>query len=214
MLMKTHIAKRAGALVALLTIGSVARELRAADQEPVTMQVEDADLKELNDPTILSRRVSFEHEWNHFEDGSDIIEDTLSSQWAWRLTSNTDWAVRLKVPGKYRFGSDDPNVPDIGGVGGAKLAGGAAARARTNFRIGGGLDLEFPTGRSELSDNAYRIQEFVAFGWDITPHITFSPSFEYNQSLSTEYNGNINFLEVFAPFTFTLPHKWAVGFGY
>ncbi len=115
------------------------------------------------------------------------------------------------APVKYRLGGD---LPDIGGLGDVKIAAGAAARLSKTFRIGGGVDLAAPTGRSELSDNAWRIQEFVAFGWDIAPWLTFSPSFEYNQSLSTEYDGDINFLEIFAPFTVTLPHKWAIGAGY
>ncbi len=132
------------------------------------------------------------------------------------LTSfkNADWALRLKLPIKYRFGSDEEEVSDIVGLGDVKIAAGAAARLAENFRIGGGVDLEMPTGRHELSDNAWHIQEFVAFGWDITPHVTFSPSFEYNQSRSTEYDGDIHFLEIFAPFTYTLPHKWAIGAGY
>jgi hypothetical protein len=45
--------------------------LQAADADPVTTEVPAADLKELNDPTILSRRVWLETEWNKFENGTN-----------------------------------------------------------------------------------------------------------------------------------------------
>ncbi len=191
-----------------------AANLHAADEQPITTEIPNADLKEINDPTILSRRLSLEEEWNHFENDTNTIEDIFITQWAWRLSQNTDWGLRLKLPVKYRIGSND-DIPNIGGLGDAKLAVGAAARLSETFRLAAGVDLEAPTGRSELSDNAWRIQEFVAFGWDIAPWLTFSPSFEYNQSLSTESSGgDIDFLESFAPFTVLLPQKWAVGAGY
>ncbi len=108
-----------------------------------------------------------------------------------------------------------PGVSDIGGLGDVKLATGTAFRLSKTWRLGGGLDLEMPTGRHELSDNAWRIQEFVVVAWDITPCLTFSPSFEYNQSISEEGNASqIHFLESFFPFTFILPHKWAFIVGY
>ncbi len=81
-LMKTQLAARVGVLLVLLTIGRLARGQDAPDHTLATTQTADADLKEINDPTILSRRVSFEKEWDHFEDGSNVVEDTLSGQWA------------------------------------------------------------------------------------------------------------------------------------
>jgi hypothetical protein len=203
-------------LIIILAANSlIAGTILAQEPATATSQTFDADLKELNDPTILSRRVWLEKEWNHFDDSSNVVEDTFGALWAWRLSDTADWAVRLKLPVKYRFGSDDPDISDIGGLGDMKVAAGAAARLSDNWRIGGGVDLEFPTGRHELSDNAWRIQEFVAVGWDITPKFTFSPSLEYNQSLSTEGSAaDIHSLEIFAPFTFVLPDKWAIGAGY
>ncbi len=209
--MKTLTAKFIGIFFLLLTIGGLGRDLRAAAEAPVTSEVPGADLKELNDPTILTSRVWLETEWNRFEDDSSVIEHTFGSLWAWRVSPNADWAVRLKLPVKYRIGGD---LPDIGGLGDVKVATGGAVRLSKNWRLGGGVDLEAPTGRRELSDNAWRIQEFVAIGWDIAPWLTFSPSFEYNQSLSTEYDGDIHNLEIFAPFTFVLPNKWAIGLAY
>ena len=123
--------------------------------------------------------------------------------------------MRLKLPTKFRVGSEVPGVADIGGLGDVKVATGTAFRLSKTFRVGGGVDLAMPTGRHDLSDNAWRIQEFGAIGWDITPWLTFSPSFEYNQSISEEGSAPpIHFLETFFPFTFILPNKWALVAGY
>jgi len=187
----------------------------AEEASPISDQVPEADLKELTDPTILVRRVWFEEEWNHFDDSTNIVEDTFGGQWAWPVGANQDWAVRLKLPVKYRFGSDTPGVSDIFGLGDVKIATGTAFRLSKTWRIGAGLDLEMPTGRHELSDNAWRIQEFLALGWDITPWLSISPSTEYNQSIAAEGGyADINFLETFVPFTFLLPEKWAIAIGY
>jgi len=198
----------------LVATGLAAVNLQAADADPATTEVPAADLKELNDPTILSRRVWLETEWNKFENGTNIIEETFGAMWAWRVSENQDWAVRLKLPFKFRFG-DTPGVSDIEGLGDIKFAVGTAWRLSETFRIGLGVDLQTPTGRSELSDNNWRLQEFGAIGWDITSWLTFSPSFEYNQSLAEEGpTAPSHFLEAFFPFTFILPHKWAITLGY
>jgi Putative MetA-pathway of phenol degradation len=203
----------------LLALGLVATGLAAvnlqAAEASTSSEVPASDLKELNDPTILSRRVWFETEWNKFEDGNNVFEETLGTMWAWRVSENQDFGVRLKLPFKFRFGSDTPGVSDIEGLGDIKFAAGTAWRLSKTFRIGLGVDLQAPTGREELSDNAWRIQEFGAIGWDITSWLTFSPSFEYNQSLTEEGSAPpIHFLETFFPFTFILPHKWAISVGY
>ena len=201
----------------LVAVGftAVSLDLQAAEGTTATAEVPASDLKNLNDPTILTRRLWLETEWNRFKDGTNIVEETFGTLWAWRISENQDWAVRLKLPVKFRFGSDAPGVPDIEGLGDIKIATGTAWRLSETFRIGIGVDLQMPTGREALSDNNWRIQEFGAIGWDITPWLTFSPSFEYNQSLAEEgRTGETHFLETFFPLTFILPHKWALTVGY
>jgi hypothetical protein len=207
-------------VLALLTFGVIAGfsepNLEAAEQAGTSSdQVPAADLKELNDPTVFIRRIWLETEWNKFTDGTSTVEETIGTLWAWRVSKNQDWAVRLKLPVKFRVGSDDPDVPDIGGLGDFKVATGTAFRLSKTFRVAAALDLEMPTGRHNLSSNAWRLQEIGALGWDITPWLTFSPSFEYNESVAKEGNAQpLNFLETFFPFTIILPHKWAVTVGY
>jgi hypothetical protein len=206
--------------IIFLTLGVIAgfsgANLEAANQAGTSSdQVPAADLKELNDPTVLIRRVWLETEWNKFTDGTSTVEETTGTLWAWRVSENQDWAVRLRLPVKLRVGSDDRNVPDIGGLGDVKVATGTAFRLSKTFRVGAALDLEMPTGRHDLSNNVWRFQEIGALGWDITPWLTFSTSFEYNESVAEEGSAQpLNFLETFFPFTIILPHKWAVTAGY
>ena len=210
------IAKR----IMLLTVGVLAgfhgTNLEAAAQGGTSSnQVPAADLKEFNDPTVLTRRVWLETEWNKYTDGTSIVEETAGTLWVWRVSENQDWAVRVKLPVNFRVGSDDPNVPDLGGLGDVKVATGTAFRLSKAFRVGAGLDLQMPTGRDELSDNAWRIQGFGASGWDITRWLTFSPSFEYNVSVADEGIAQpLHFLETFVPFTIILLHDWGVTAGY
>ena len=213
--MRTCLSRIVGPLAGLLFFANLSAAQDAVNAPTATEEVANSDLKEPTDPTILTRRVWFETEWNKFRDGSSVFEETLGTLWAWRVSADQDFAVRLKVPFKFRVGSDDPAISDIGGFGDMKIAAGTAIRLAKDFRIGGGLDLEMPTGRHELSDNFWRIQEFVALAWDITPWLTFSPSAEYNQSFAEEGSTQpAHFLESFIPFTFILPQKWAIAVGY
>lgn len=199
----------------LLALGFTTSNLQATDAPTATAESPNSDLKQLNDPTILTRRVWLETEWNHFKDNTNVVEETLGGLWAWRVSENQDWAIRLKLPMKFRFGSDTPGVSDIEGLGDIKIATGTAWRVSDTFRVGLGVDLQMPTGREELSDNNWRLQEFAAIGWDIAPWLTFSPSVEYNQSLAEEgATGESHFLETYVPLTFILPRKWAFSVGY
>jgi hypothetical protein len=132
--------------------GLVGANLNAADQSPNSDEVPAANLK-LDDPTVLTRRVWLETEWNKFTDGTHTVEETFGQQWAWRVSGNQDWGVRLKLPVKIRVGSDVPGVTDVGGLGDVKMAIDTAFRLSRVFRLGGALDLQMPTG---LADSGVR----------------------------------------------------------
>jgi Putative MetA-pathway of phenol degradation len=169
-----------------------------------------AELKELTDPTILIPRIWLETEWNKFTDGTHNVEETLGGLWSWRLSPDLDWAVRVKLPLEFHVAGDTPGDSDDAGLGDIKVATGTAIRLCKNWRAGGGLELRMPTGDHDLSDNVWRIQEIGALAWDVTPWFTFSPSFEYNQSLAEEGSAPQHFIETFFPATFILPHGWAI----
>jgi hypothetical protein len=170
------------------------------------------ELKSREDPTILSRRVWLETEWNHFKDDSHDVEETLGGLWAWRISDRQDWAVRLKVPLQLHFAGDAAGDSDEHGLGDIKLATGTAYRFNETWRAGGGIELRFPTAsESELGNNTWRIQEFGTIAWDVKRWLTLSPSFEYNQSYEEQGDGaQTHFLELFFPATVVLPHRWSM----
>ena len=172
--------------------------------------------KSLEDPTVLKPRVWSDTEWNKFRDGSNDLEETLGTLWAWPLSSKQDLGIRLKIPYELHFAGDSPGDSDTHGIGDIQAAVGTAFQLRDTLRVGGGLELRTPSGSVDrLSDNTWRIQEFGAVAWDAQPWLTLSPSFEYNQSLAEE-QGVLprHFIELFFPVTVTLPGLWSVAARY
>ena len=170
-----------------------------------------AELKVLEDPTILSRRIWLDTEWNKYRDGSSNIDETLGGLWAWRVATDQDWAVRLKLPYKWHLSGDDAGDDNRDGIGDLKLATGTSWRLSESWRAGGGVELRLPTGKDEQSENVWKLQEFGAVAWDMTNWFTLSPSFEYNQSIREKSDAaQQHYLEMYLPFTFLLPQKWSV----
>lgn len=169
------------------------------------------ELKAQEDPTILNRRLWSDTEWNRFKDGSDDIEETLGALWAWRVSDNQDWAVRLKVPFEFHIAGDAVGDKDEQGLGDLKLATGTAFRLGESWRVGGGLELRMPTAQEGLGDDVWKLQEMGAVAWDVTHQLSLSPSFEYNQSIAEEDGaGPQHYLEMYFPATWLLPHRWSV----
>lgn len=170
------------------------------------------ELKSEHDPTILLRRVWSETEWNQYKSGRNDIEETLGGVWAWRVSYHQDWGVRLKVPYKWHLAGDDPGDSDESGLGDIKLASGTAFRLNESWRVGGGVEMRFPTAADDvLGDNVWQPQLSGAVAWDVTQQFSLSPSFEYNKSIAEEDGASDkHFLEMFFPATYVLPHGWSV----
>lgn len=172
------------------------------------------ELKALQDPTILIRRIWLDLEWNKFKDDSSDLQQTLGGVWAWPISGRADWGVRLKVPFKMHFAGDAADDSDKRGVGDSELATGIALRLSDTWRAGGGMQLRMPSG-TDISDNTWRLQEFGAIAWDATPWLTFSPSFEHNHSIAEQRGASPeHFLELFFPVILMMPSQWAVTAAY
>ena len=170
------------------------------------------ELKAFEDPTILKPRVWLDTEWNTFKDGTNNVDLTLGGLWTWAVSANQDWAVRLKVPLLLHFAGNADTDSDTQDLGDIKLGTGTAFRLSESWRIGGGLELRFPTTTDhDPSNDQWRVQLLGAIAWDITRQFTFSPSFEYNKSFSDEHGAvPKDFLEMFFPITYLLPGHWSV----
>jgi hypothetical protein len=169
------------------------------------------ELKSLEDPTIILRRVWLDTEWNKYADGRHYLEETVAGVWSWRLSDTQDLGVRLNVPYEWHIGGEAAGYPDDQGLGDIKFSTGTAVRLGQRWRVGGGVEFRTPTAEAGLGDDMWRIQEFAAVGWDATPWLTLSPSAEYNQSFHEEPGvASKHFLETYFPVTFILPHQWSL----
>jgi hypothetical protein len=168
-------------------------------------------LRAIEDPSILKRRVWVDTEWSDFKDSSNELDFTFGGLWAWRVSENQDWAVRIKVPVNFHMAGNTFGDSNEQGLGDIKLAAGTAFRLSETWRAGAGLEMRFPTASDNLGANAWRTQLFGVIGWDVTPAVTLSPSAEYNKSIK-ELRGSApqEFLEMFFPVTFLLPDRWSV----
>jgi hypothetical protein len=195
----------AGSACALLVLSPRVGAAQA-DEQAVA-----AALKSIEDPTVLLRRTWVDTEWSTFKDSSDDIELTLGSLWAWRLSPDKDWGVRVKVPVKFHRAGSGPGDENEEGLGDLKVGVGAAVRFSPTLRGGGGLEMRFPTAQDDLGSNVWRPMLFGTVSWDATPGLTLSPSAEYNKSIKEE-NGAApqHYLELFFPATFLLEGRWAV----
>ena len=169
------------------------------------------ELKAVEDPSIMKRRVWVDTEWSSFRDSSNELDFTFGALWAWRSSASRDWGLRIKVPMNSHMAGDTVGDTNEVGLGDIKVAAGTAFRFSKTFRAAVGLEMRFPTAQDDLGSNAWRPQLFGTVAWDATRAITFSPSVEYNKSIK-ELRGSApqEFMEVFLPVTFLLPQRWSV----
>lgn len=195
-----------------LTSSCIAQSAEHQTSEQKTVSEE---LKSLQDPTILVRRVWLDSEWDKYKDGSSDLQPTLGGIWAWRLSDKQDWGIRLKVPYTWHLAAHDAaDGLDRQGIGDPEFAIGTAVRLSATWRAGGGVQLHAPSG-SSISSNTWRLQEFGAVAWDPTPWLTFSPSFEHNHSVAEEHGApQEHYLELYFPATLLLQNQWAVTAAY
>lgn len=213
-LLQRHIARQTFIFVLGVTLsGWLAMPLYATNPAGVGPDVLTIaeQIKSLEDPTILKRRIWLDSEWNSYRDGSDDIEETLGGLWAWAVSANQDCAVRLKVPMKLHLAGNADGDSDTQDLGDIKLATGTAFRFSDSWRVGGGLEIRFPTTTDDdPSNDQWRAQAFGAIAWDLTRRFTFSPSVEYNKSFADEHAAvPKHFLEMFFPVTYILPSHWS-----
>jgi hypothetical protein len=169
------------------------------------------ELKSQEDPTIFTRRIWSDTEWNKFKDGSHDIVETLGVLWPWRISDSQEWAVRLKVPFRFHIAGDAAEDSDKQGLGDIKLATGTAFRLSESWRTAVGVEMLFPSATHGLGDNVWKLQLFGAVAWDVTRRLTLSPSFEYNKSVAEEHSiAPQHFLEMYYPATYLLPRNWSV----
>jgi hypothetical protein len=191
-----------------------AAETSSADSATATA---DQQLKALTEQrTILQSSVWLDTEWDQFKHGAEKATWTPAGLWAWRVSDQQDWAVRLKVPFVYDRSDESSGHADIGGVGDIEVATGTAFRLSDRWRTGGGIELHTDTASNPaLGDSMWRLHSSWAVAHDVTNWLTLIPTAEYTHSIAEEHNAPPQrYLELSLPATFILPHDWSIGTRY
>jgi hypothetical protein len=181
----------------------------ALDTSTDTQGIEREELEQNDNPTILRRRVWWENEYSNLHQGAWQHKLTLGGLYAFSLSPDSEWGVRLKVPVVWANGGRDPVVDNQAGLGDVELAVATAWRLAPTFRAACGLETKFNTAAPDaLGDGTTQLKPFLAFSWDAARWVTLAPNSTYNRSVAAEPDASdVSNLELNLPFIFLLPRR-------
>jgi hypothetical protein len=204
----------AAAIGAALVVG---QPCFAADDATAEAERIEREELELNDnPTILRRRVWWENEYSDRHQGAWQSKLTLGGVYAFSLSPDHEWGVRLKLPLVFANGGRVAGVDNEAGLGDIEFAFATAWRLAPTFRAACGLETKFNTATADaLSDGTAQLKPILAFSWDAARWLTLAPNFVYNDSVAAESGAaDVSNLEINAPFIFLLPDRWSMTLEY
>jgi hypothetical protein len=175
------------------------------------------ELKALAEPrTILRSSVWLDTEWDQYKHGAEKAKWTLAGLWAWHISEQQDWGVRLKVPVVYNRSDEESGHANTGGLGDIEVATGTAFRLSNTWRTGGGIELHADTASNPaLDDSVWRLHPSWSVAHDVTGWLTLAATAEYNHSVAEENDVQPErYLELSLPATFILPYDWSIGTRY
>ncbi len=179
--------------------------------EPVTVPTAAEQLKQLNDQTIISDRLSLGSDWSQFKHGAEKATWTIAGLWGWRISDCQDWGVRFRLPFAYRRSDEASGHAEVGGFSDAEL-GGTAFRLNDTWRTGGGIELHGDTASDRaLAESVWRLKVGWGISHDLTHWLTLSPDINYNHSIVEKHDVRPQtYLELALPVTLILPDHWSV----
>ena len=180
----------------------------SSDVQPETK----ADLYELNDPTILKRKIGLENRYTDLDDGAARYKAIMEGVYAQRLSDDLDIGLRLKIPIVHYFKSDAPGDSDATGLGDIEFAFGPAFRLRKNLRTFFGVESQFNSATHEkLGDDSVIIRPLYTLAWSAISFMDVVLNLEYSKSIWEEAGqGETHDLLIAIPITFALPHSWSL----
>lgn len=184
----------------------------ADDASEETERIEREQLEQNDNPTIVRSRVWWENEYSDRHQGAWQAKLTLAGVYAFSLSPDLEWGVRLKLPLVYANGGRVPGADDEAGLGDIEFAFGMAGRLTPTFRALCALETKFNTATPDaLGDGTTQLKPILAFSWDGASWLTLAPNFVYNDSVAAERDAaDVSNLEANVPFIFLLPDRWAV----
>ena len=180
--------------------------------EPVTVPTAAEQLKQLNDQTIISDRLSLGSDWSQFKHGAEKATWTIAGLWGWRISDCQDWGVRFRLPFAYRRSDEASGHAEVGGFVDAELGAGTAFRLNNTWRTAGGIELHADTASDPaIAENVWRLKVGWGISHDLTHWLTLSPDINYNHSIVEKHDVRPQtYLELALPVTLILPDHWSV----
>jgi hypothetical protein len=173
------------------------------------------DLFELNDPTILKRKIGLENRFSDLADGAARYKLNIEGVYAMGLSDNIDFGLRLRIPVLvHYFKSNEPGDSDATGFGDIEFTFGPAFRLKKNLRTFFGLETQFNSASNDkLGDNSIILRPLYTLAWSATSFMDVVLNFEYSDSVFEETGaGPTNDLLITIPITFSVPRLWAFTF--
>ena len=116
----------AAAIGAALVVGQPC--FAADDATAEAERIERQELEQNDNPTILRRRVWWENEYSDRHRGAWQSKLTLGGLYAFSLSPDHEWGVRLKLPLVFANGGRVPGADNEAGLGDIEFAFGTAWR--------------------------------------------------------------------------------------
>src|SRR5262245_22735063 len=201
-------------LLVLIQTGTSKAE---SDQTPSSSNSSDTneetktDLYELDDPTILKRKIGLENRYTDLKNGAARYKANLEGVYAMGLSPDIDFGLRLRIPMVvHYFKSDAPGDSDATGFGDIEFAFGPAFRLRKNLRTFFGLETQFNSATNDkLGDDSIILRPLYTISWSATSFMDAVLNLEYSNSVFEETGqGDTNSLLIAIPITFALPKNW------
>ena len=209
---KSATIRRRAALALHLTAALLASSLRG-EEAPVSLDfaVRKAERKgpawlEPYDPTLLSRRILTEVEYQDLKDGE--VRGKL--QWNLRYAVTLDENVALGFLMNVPFAWAKAQGHRESGFGDLELRAGVLEEFAPAWRGGIGLNVKLPTARNDiLGDGIVELRPILALSWDATSRLNLGVNVEYNFTPRDEGSSSVSALELRLPAAFEFSDRWS-----
>lgn len=154
------------------------------------------------DPTLLTRRLLTQAEYEELHDGDANIIWLSNLRWAFPIGKSVAFGLQLETPLRWT----DVAGEHSSGLGDIELRAGLVFREAGNFRWALGLNSKFPTATSSsLGDGVVALRPQTGFRWEATGSLELGVNVEYSFTPGDEAGHRVSALE----FKFPLVAKLA-----
>ena len=165
----------------------------------------------VQDPTLLSNRLSTEVEYDNFKNGRSSLEYSNTLRLATLLREGLAFGIQAKLPWKVV----DTGTDHVDGLGDIQLRAGIVGRLSPTMRYGLGLNATFDTAANPaLGDGAFVLRPILAYRWHASKRVNLGLNIEYNFTPSDEGTNDVSALELKIPVNLKINDDWSAFINY